>query len=192
MKKNRKNFLLSIIPQKALQAFWALFVAIACISNGQEPDSCFLILNYIEEHLSHSGVLKNANGFVYVDLEDEYIHELVLFIRGDGFEEPPYFEDSDLVGAHITVAYPDEMKKYNVKTMQEYGEPIGFTPKGCQRVHPPRWEGVDEIYLVVVQAPELDLLREKYGLPKREYDFHITIGVKRLATNSTNVQRGSY
>ena len=74
--------------------------------------------------------------------------------------------------------YPEEATKYGVKEIKECGEMISFVPKKCQVVHPPRWKEIDEVYFIVVDAPQLDQIREKYGLPKREYDFHITIGVK--------------
>jgi len=70
------------------------------------------------------------------------------------------------------------MKKYGVERIQECGETIDFVPKECQVVHPPRWKAIDKVYFVVVEAPELDRIREKYGLLKRKYPFHITIGVK--------------
>ena len=55
---------------------------------------------------------------------------------------------------------------------------ISFIPKKCQVVHPPGWKEVDQVYFIVVDAPWLDQIREKYGLPKSKYAFHITIGVK--------------
>lgn len=140
--------------------------------------SCPVILSYIEQNLPHHGTLRSSNGFVYIDLDDEYVHKLITFIQQDGFQEPPYFGDASLVGAHITVIYPDETTKYGIKEMEECGEVISFVPKKCQVVHPPRWKEIDEVYFIVVDAPQLDQIREKYGLPKREYDFHITIGVK--------------
>jgi hypothetical protein len=146
-------------------------------SNAQDIPSCPIIMNYIQNDLPHYGILKNSSEFVYVEIDEKYIHKLVAFIQKDGFEEPPYFGSSN-VGAHITVIYPNEIQKYGTREIQECGEKIFFTPKECQIVHPPRWEGMDEVYLIVVEAPELDKIREKYGLPKREYDFHITIGVK--------------
>ena len=74
--------------------------------------------------------------------------------------------------------YPDEIKKYGIKKVKECGDVISFVPQTCQVVHPPKWKEIDEVYFVVVEAPQLDQIRKKYGLPKREYDFHITIGVK--------------
>lgn len=161
--------------------FRYLFIATTIICQSciaRETPSCPKMLNYIQNSLPHFGILKNSGGFVYLDVDDEYIHKLVAFIQDDGFEEPPYFGSADLVGAHITVIYPDEVKKYGIKEVQECGETIHFTPKECKVVHPPRWQEIDEVYFIVVEAPELDRIREKHGLPKREYDYHITIGVK--------------
>ena len=120
---------------------------------------------------------KRLDGFLYVDLDDNYIHSLVDFIRDQGFQEPPYFGEK-LIGAHITVAYPNEIRN---QIMEECGMPVSFTLRECQIVHPPRWKEVEEVYLIVVDAPMLDQLREKYGLSKRQYDCHITIGVKLKA-----------
>lgn len=135
-----------------------------------------VVLKHIQGHLPTEGVLKNLKGFVYVDLDDAYIHELVGLI-GEGFLEPPYFGTEDLVGAHITVAYPEEMGE---RVVEECGQVIHFTPKECHVVHPPKWEGIDQVCFVTVEAPELDQIREKYGLPKRVYEFHITIGIKAM------------
>lgn len=136
--------------------------------------SCETILEYSQTHLPLTGELKTLDGFVYVDLDDNYIHTLVDFIRDQGFQEPPYFGEK-LIGAHITVFYPSELKN---QISEECGVAVSFTLRECQIVHPPCWQDVEEVYLIVVDAPLLDHIREKYGLPKRQYDFHITIGIK--------------
>ena len=143
---------------------------------AQEIDASTAVLDYAHSRLSPCGILKDSSGFIYVDIDDAYIHELIPFIQKAGFVEPPYFGSEELVGAHITVVYPDEVKKYEIGVMEECGKTIYFTPKACQIVNPPKWK--DQIYLMVVEAPELDRIRKKYGLPKREYAFHITIGIR--------------
>lgn len=40
---------------------------------------------------------------------------------------------------------------------------------------------------VVVEAPELDAIRQKYGLPKTKYAYHITIGIKPVITGLIRV-----
>jgi hypothetical protein len=137
------------------------------------------ILSYIEKNLPCHGILRNSNGFIYVDLDDQFIHELNAYIEKEGFEKPPYFGKTGLVGAHITLMYPYETKQYGIKEMEESGEKIVFTPIKCQVAQPTNWKGIDEVYFIVVDAPQLDQIREKYGLPKQDHDFHITIGIKR-------------
>lgn len=160
-----------------ISIFLVVFFATSFAREIPAP-SCPVILNYIEKKLPHSGTLRSSDGFVYVDLDDEYIHGLIPFIQQDGFQEPPYFGEAGLVGAHITVIYPEEVAKYGVKEIRESGEVISFVPQKCQVVHPPKWKQIDEVYFIVVEAPQLDKIREKYGLPKRKVPFHITIGVK--------------
>jgi hypothetical protein len=158
-----------------------LFVFLFTLFNkcvGQNTASNAIVLTYIEQNLATCGVLKNSDGFVYVDVKDEYILKLITLIKEHGFEPPPYFGEPGLVGAHISVIYPGEMKKDEVEKIQEYGDIIYFTPKSCQIVHPKKWKEVDQVYLLVVEAPKLDRIREKYGLPKNLHDFHITIAVK--------------
>lgn len=165
-----------------------LFLALMFIcsnSFAQEAPACAEILNYAKHQLPNCGILKNSEDFVYVDITDEYIHQLVTFIQKDGFEEPPYFGDRDLVGAHISVIYPDEIKKYGIREIQECEKLIYFTPKECKIIHPPNWKEIDEVYFIVIEAPEIDRIRVNYGLPKRDYGFHITIGVKPKKIQST-------
>ncbi|HSW87395.1 MAG TPA: hypothetical protein VLG49_07865 [Rhabdochlamydiaceae bacterium] len=153
-----------------------LALILICLNcSAQEIPSCQSVLHYIQSELPQCGILKNREGFVYVDLDDAYIHQLVTFIQDEGFEEPSYFGNENLVGAHISVIYPNEMNKDKI---EEYGEMIHFEIKGCEVVHPPNWQGIDEVYIIVVESPELDRIRMKYGLPIKKYDFHITIGVK--------------
>ncbi|MGD0665506.1 MAG: hypothetical protein ABSA17_07285 [Rhabdochlamydiaceae bacterium] len=139
------------------------------------------VLTHVQSELSLSGVLESSGRFVYVKVDDDYVHKLVAIIEKEGFVEPPYFGSSDLVGAHISVIYPDEVQMYGIGEIEERGKVISFIPKECKVVHPPMWKGIDEVYLLVVEAPELEQIRAKYGLPKQKYDFHITIGVKPKA-----------
>jgi hypothetical protein len=125
----------------------------------------------------HWGILReNEAGFVYVDIDDSYIHELIHIIEGSGYEKPPYFGEPNLVGAHITVIYATEERKGKIV---ELGKIIHFTPIACTIIQPANWEGIEGACIIEVEAPELDQIRAKYGLPKFEFGYHITIGVKK-------------
>lgn len=147
----------------------------SCIS--LEPTSCRQILTYIENNLLGQGVLKRSGDFVYVALDEDYIHKLVTLIQDDGFEEPPYFGQLYDSGAHISVIYPEEWEDKRPSVISEIGETIYFHPKGCQIWETPNWEGVESVWVVLVDAPVLTQLRDKYGFTLGS-DYHITIGVK--------------
>ncbi|MDX8430418.1 MAG: hypothetical protein SNF33_01220 [Candidatus Algichlamydia australiensis] len=76
----------------------------------------------------------------------------------------------------VSLIFPNEYKKIE---FEELGMSIPFQLKGYGSVKPQKLEGVDEVYFLVIEAPELDAIRKKYGLPQKKYEFHITIGVKR-------------
>lgn len=161
-----------------------ILICACLILAGRKMAARPAVLNYIEMHLPSEGVLKKECGFIYVDVDDAYIHQLVQLIEKEGFQKPPYFGSPELVGAHITVASAEEAAEYGVKEIEEEGQIIRFTPKVCQVVHPPKWEGIEKACCVLVEAPELDAIRKKYGFPKRPYDFHITIGIKPKVAQS--------
>lgn len=164
---------------------YLILLTLLVCSSGQarEDASCATILDHVHTELPHYGVLKSTERWVYVDLDDAYIHTLIGFIQSEGFEEPPYFGTADLVGAHITVVYPEEMEQCEIRVIEEDGEVISFIPTQCEIVPSPRRQGIDEVSLIIVEAPALDRIRQKYGLPKRKYPFHITFGVKRTAAS---------
>ena len=142
-----------------------------------EPTSCRRILTYIENSLSEQGVLKRSGNFVYVALDEDYIHKLVTLIQDDGFEAPPYFGQLYDSGAHISVIYPEEWVDKESSIISEIGETVYFQAKGCQIWETPNWEGVESVWVVLVDAPVLTQLRDKYGFPPGSH-YHITIGVK--------------
>ena len=113
-----------------------------------------------------------------MDIDDEYIHCLNQLIVTEGFEAPPYFGHSSLVGAHISVIYPGELNQHEAEKIEECDQIIEFIPQSCEVVSPLKWKGIDEVYLVIVESLQLNSLREKYSLPPLEHAFHITIGIK--------------
>lgn len=151
---------------------WAVFVAI-CISR-----LCFAseaVLEYVREHFSQRGVLKHNGDFLYVALEEEYIRDLVGMIPEKGFVAPPYFGELYDTGAHISVIYSREVGE--PLAISELGQCFDFEVKGCHIYYPRHWEGVKAVWVILVDAPELEMLREKYGLSPG-FPFHITVGVK--------------
>lgn len=131
--------------------------------------------NYAQQNLSIEGILiVKSDGFGYLKVDDEYIHSLfpLLELETDGFEKPPYFRTSEAPGAHISVFYVDE----NI-IPDEVGRNFRFELKQIVIVKPSK----ETSYAVLqVTSPELEKLREKYGLSSKLFghEYHISLAKK--------------
>jgi hypothetical protein len=130
------------------------------------------VVNYARAHLPLEGKLSmKPDGFVYVKVNDEYIHTLfpMLQLEEKEFKEPPYFRSSNSPGAHISVFYEDEHI-----VPKEIGETFHFKLKQIVLVRTSRKAS----YVVLqVESLELEELRKKYGLsPKLHgHEYHISL-----------------
>lgn len=142
------------------------------------------VVQYARESLPLEGqLLSNADGFGYIKVDDQYIHTLfpLLGLEEEGFKKPPYFRTEDAPGAHISLFYVNESIK-----PEELGQTFHFELKNIVIAHPSK----STSYAVLeVESPELEALREKYGLePKLQgYEFHISLA-KKSSASSTNTE----
>lgn len=116
------------------------------------------------------------NNLFYLDIDDAYIHQLFPLLEVEGIKKPDYFGKKS-AGAHITIAYPEEVKKINQKDLaQEYD----FAIKNIISAD----IALKKYYVLLVESASLLQLRKEYGLPDllnfKGYliGFHITIGIK--------------
>lgn len=119
---------------------------------------------------------RDERGFVYLKMKDEIIFELNK-IFGDS-SLPPYFGGGKH-GAHVTVIPVGELGKD--VPISEIGKTIKFNIAFYDSLKPDGWKGVNEVSFLSLSAPELDSLRNQYGLTPKihgSHDFHITFGVK--------------
>lgn len=161
--------------------FVLALIATSCSSSDeshlkvQQQDNWLEVVQYAKEKLPHEGVLmSNSHGYVYLKVDDAYIHQLfpMLKIKGEGYREPPFFRRKNSPGAHISVFYSNEHIH-----PKELGEKFSFKIKKMAVVKQKRAK-----YLVLqVESPELERLREKYGLGPKLYghEYHISIGKKK-------------
>lgn len=137
------------------------------------------VLNYAQEHLPMEGqLIVKSDGFGYLKVDDDYIHVLfpMLGLKEDGFKEPPYFRTPEAPGAHISVFYVNE----NV-IPEEVGQYFHFELKQIVIVKPSK----DTSYAVLqVESPELEKLREKYGLSPKLFghEYHISLAKAKKTT----------
>lgn len=122
------------------------------------------------------GYLKmNALGLTYLDIDDNYIHEIFPLIDDNKVMKPEYFGD-DLVGAHISVIYPAEDTLCHAVELnqQHYFSVSGLYSAMIEN---------KKYHFLKVKAPSLTVLRRRRGLEDKLYfknywiDLHITVAV---------------
>ncbi len=135
------------------------------------------LLDEVSHLQCHGRLAMTSNHFVYLDIDDAFIHRLFPFIKTPQIIKPDYFGE-ELVGAHITVFYPEENVKLNKK---ELGQEHHFTVQNIVAAG----LGLKTYYVLLVESPTLLQLRKQYKVPDllcfKGYSigFHITIGVQR-------------
>lgn len=120
------------------------------------------------------GTLKQtSDGLVYLQVSDDYIHKLHPFLALDGAQKPFYC-------AHIPVISEKELSTLSADQIKELGESFNFSVKDCQRINLEQHPDVESMWVLNIESPSLEHLRERYGLSSRLHsqDFTIVIGTK--------------
>jgi hypothetical protein len=124
-----------------------------------------------------SGVLKENNGFYYLDIDTRIVAPFLNMINDDNVVHPRQVtRRSHDVGTHVSVIRDEEL---NGRKVKEVGERFDFRISGMEKVNPESWDDVGEVYFLTLKSEALEDLRSKYDL-RRKYqghDFHITVGV---------------
>jgi hypothetical protein len=126
------------------------------------------------------GILKQKdNGYLYVAVSKDFIAEALPLINAQGTIVPPRHYKKG-IGAHISVMYENEQIMNEIWEIKELGQEFTFTVIELRTVKLYKDNKVKKLWLLAVAAPELEKLRESYGLLSRlkDHDFHITIGTQ--------------
>lgn len=127
------------------------------------------------------GTLKQASdGYVYLDVSNNFINGIFPLIKEDNIEKPPYFTGKyQRIGAHISVFRSEETDM--LEDIEEIGEDFSFELGALKATNPEGWDEMERVWFVQVESKELCQLRRKYGLPQKlnGHEFHITVAVRR-------------
>lgn len=131
--------------------------------------------------INNVGVLNLNGAYAFLKITDAFIHELYeLLEEKQNVQKPDYFHPLNPIGAHITVAYPEENSMLHIDDIDTQHT---FTIKNFCRVE----LGHKEYFVLIISSPTLAHLRAKSGLPEKpvfkgiSIDFHITIAVRAPA-----------
>lgn len=132
--------------------------------------------------IPQKGILKQKdNGYLYVEVSKDFIAEVLPLVVAPGKIVPPrHYTSKKGIGAHISVMYENEQVLHDIWEIDELGQEFTFTIKELRTVKLTKDNKMKKLWLIAVSAPELEKLRESYGLPSRlkGHDFHITIGTQ--------------
>lgn len=99
-------------------------------------------------------------------------------------------DDPDAVfNAHVSVMSKDEVEQIGADNIHERGHTFRYSLGPVKTVEPKTWNGVSKVWYITVNSPELRQLRKSYGLsaqPKGDWDFHITIGIRKIGVLHAN------
>ena len=137
----------------------------------------------IANSLPHVGTLKQkSNGYVYLDISNEYITKIFPNLILDGHLRPTASFGSE-EGAHITIIKETENSS---EIEDKIGKQFTFEVKELRTVRsmkpsnymgkPPSYMG--DRWVIAVESAELEELRMNCGLSPlvNQHDFHISIG----------------
>jgi len=125
---------------------------------------------------------RNPTGYIFLDLDDNWIFSVRLELEKFGYEIPPYFVGAQAVGANISLV-PANIAKKNKKYEVEVGKKIEFKVVRAGPTFPTRrWYGAEAVYRIFVKSPELDKLCRKIAGPKYKPPggFNIVVGVRKI------------
>jgi hypothetical protein len=154
--------------------------------------SAFAAVDYIVENQPHviekvvlleqKGILKQKdNGYLYVEVSSDFVTESLPLIDVQGKIVPPHHVSSKKgIGAHISVMYENELISNEIWEIDELGQEFSFTVLEVRTVKINRDNQMKKLWLIAVDAPELERLRENYGLSPllKNHNFHITLGAQ--------------
>ncbi len=123
---------------------------------------------------------RDPKGFVYLDIPDEYVHSLCPISGDSRAELPPYF-GKDRAGAHVSAILSEEMIAKGMPDIAEIGKKFSYRIVQTYDVKPEGWKGVDRVYFLTLDCPELEAMRVKNGFSPRisDHDFHLTYAIRK-------------
>lgn len=170
-----------------IKKFFILFALVTSLSS-----SAFAVVDYHVENqpqvveqvctIQQKGILKQKdNGYLYIEVSNDFIADALELIKAPGRIVPPrHYTSKKGIGAHISVMYENELITNEIWEIKELGQEFTFSVLELRTVKIVRDNKVKKLWLLAVEAPGLEKLRESYGLsPKlKGHDFHITVGTQ--------------
>lgn len=173
-----KNFIQKVFIAALMAASFCSFAYTANEFHVEDQPAAIEQVVQIEQ----KGILKQKpNGYLYIDVSNDYISKVLPMIDVPGKIVPlRCYENQKGIGAHISVMYEKEQIENEIWEIAELGQEYTFSIIELRTVKVNWHHKAKKLWIIAVAAPELENLRQKYGLKPfiKGHDFHITIGTQ--------------
>jgi hypothetical protein len=153
-----------------------------------DPDNCAGLMQVAQNLFSLKGILRqDSQGFLYLDVSDDFVYKILPLLKETGIERPPYFEYTGPFGAHFAIILSKELRSHSSwKKIPELGQEFSFELIGCHCLEPAGWAEMEKVWFFTIKCPQAERLREKHLLPSliNNHEFHITCAVKRRSLST--------
>lgn len=177
-----------MIPQICVFAFAAAKSFAAIEYYVEEQPQVFEKVNEIES----KGILKQkSNGYLYLEVSKDFIKKIIPLIESPGkIVAPKFYKFKKGIGAHISVISEVEQVQNDIWEVKELGQEFNFTVTELRSAKIRRDNQMKKVWFLCVASPELEKLRENYGLSPRlnDREFHITIGIQVPGKPSASIE----
>lgn len=116
---------------------------------------------------------QKGGSYAILEIPEGFVEPIYKAIHEEGMQKP---DDAP----HISVMTDDELEEIGKENIQEDGQEFEFILGNVESCDPDGWDEMEKVVFVQCKSPELEALREKYGLTPLvhgDHDFHITLGV---------------
>ena len=121
-------------------------------------------------------------GYIYLDLDDEWIFNVSELMERYGYETPPYFYGSGATGAHISLI-PAAVGKNHLEEDMNIGKKCSFTVTGASPLYPTyRFYGIESVYVLWVESEELEDYLKRFNQRVGFKHLHIIVGERSIKT----------
>lgn len=174
-------------------------MSLLAVLNGVTPanHACYVLGEQLVKYAADplpaydlAGMLyMSSTGYGLLSVPNALVRGVFDAMNETGVQLPP--GPDGRFNAHITVFKPDEIKKLGGPNgLTERGKTFNYRLGGLVSVAPAGWPEVSKVWMLRVHSPELQELRRTYGfssLPNNgEWDFHITVAVRRTGVLGRN------
>jgi hypothetical protein len=136
----------------------------------------------VTTHALSGELYASKSGWILLAVPNALVRGAFDALNESGLELPLNSEGK--LNSHISVMRPEELAEIGgVDKITERGHHFHYTLGPVQECNPGGWDEMSKVWFIKVNSLELQDLRKSYGLSPRpkngEYDFHITIAVRR-------------